>query len=140
MGTNELHPHFVVMYTCALSMYDHLGLPIVTKITHSPQTKYHILQSHTHTHTHTYIYIHVYIISYFEYANLRSITTFSIVEYGTYPNVEQLLYFPAISITCPKRVIRCHMPKATNLDHPNWLLPSHLIELKLVAWAHGQTI
>ncbi len=99
-----------------------------------------ITHTHTHTHTHIYIYIHVYIISYFEYANLRSITTFSIVEYGTYPNVEQLLYFPAISITCPKRVIRCHMPKATNLDHPNWLLPSHLIELKLVAWAHGQTI
>jgi hypothetical protein len=44
-GISELHLHFVVVYACALSMYDHLGIPTITlrKVAPSPQTKYHIL-------------------------------------------------------------------------------------------------
>ncbi len=33
-----------------------------------------------------------------------------------------------------------HMSKTTSLSNPNWLLPSHLITLKLVVWVHNQTI
>jgi hypothetical protein len=33
-----------------------------------------------------------------------------------------------------------HMPKSTPLDQPNWLLPSNLVKLRLVGWAHNQPI
>jgi hypothetical protein len=32
------------------------------------------------------------------------------------------------------------MPKATHLDHPNWLLLLHHVGLRLIVWVHDQTI
>jgi hypothetical protein len=58
-----------------------------------------------------------------------------------YFDVEQLLNFPKpLALHIVIELLFTHMPKTTHLDHPNKLLLSHHIKLRLVALAHDQTI
>jgi hypothetical protein len=51
-----------------------------------------------------------------------------------YINVKQFPNSPyPLALHVRTKLLAIHMPKATCLDHPNWLLPSHSVRLKLVS-------
>jgi hypothetical protein len=58
-----------------------------------------------------------------------------------YINVEQFSNSPyPLVLHVRTKLLAIHMPKATCSDHPNWLLPSHSVKLKLVTWAYNQIV
>jgi hypothetical protein len=84
--------------------------------------------------------LQVHVIFQFESMDAMLITTSSNSGITQHRQCWIIVKF-SITIGITYQTIIIHYSHAsTHLDHPNWLLPSHFVGLKLVAWAHGQMI